>query len=89
MVIRWLGKPYLTNEELWESSSPVTFINENSPPMLFIHSGSDNGVPYEQAISAVELLGKAGVHTELLLISGAPHSFYNYEDENVMKLLLQ
>ena len=85
-VVKWIGKPYATNEELWNSASPITYIDKNSPPMLFIHSSADNVVSYEQSLRAIDKLGEAGIYTELVLIPDAPHPFWNYEEwfESVM-----
>jgi len=80
IVIKWIGKPYKSNEELWESASPLSHIDVDSPPMLFIHSSSDKVVPFEQALLAIEKLGKVGVYSELVLIPNAPHPFWKYEE---------
>ncbi|RIA10204.1 pectinesterase [Flavobacteriaceae bacterium MAR_2010_72] len=79
-LIKWLGKPYVTNEDLWQSASPISYIDKDSPPMLLIHSSSDSLVPYEQSLLAVEKLGKVGVYSELILIPDAPHAFWNFEE---------
>ncbi len=80
VVIKWIGKPYATNEELWKSASPVFYIDKDSPPMLLIHSSSDNVVPIEQSLLVIENLGNAGVYSELVLIPNAPHAFWNFEE---------
>lgn len=79
-IIKWMGKPYAANENLWQSASPITYIDKNSAPMLLIHSTSDNVVPYEQSLLAIEKLGKAGVYSELILIPDAPHAFWNFKE---------
>ena len=80
-ILTWLGKPYKTNEELWASASPISYIDEVSPPMLLIHSSSDDVVPYEQSILAIEKLGRMGVYSELILIPDADHGFWwNFEE---------
>ena len=48
--------------------------------MLLIHSSSDNVVPYEQSLLAIEKLAKVGVYSELILIPDAPHPFWFYEE---------
>ena len=80
VVIKWMGKPYAANENLWQSASPITYIDKNSAPMLLIHCTSDNVVPYEQSLLAIEKLGKVGVYSELILIPDAPHAFWNFEE---------
>jgi len=79
-IIKWLGKPYANNEKLWQSASPITYIDKDSPPMLLIHGTSDIPVPIEQSLLAAEKLGKAGVYTELIFIPGAPHPFWNFKE---------
>ncbi len=79
-VIKWIGKPYAANEDLWQSASPISYIDKDSAPMLLMHSSSDNAVPYEQSLLAVEKLGKVGVYSELILIPDAPHAFWNFEE---------
>lgn len=79
-IIKWLGKPYETNENLWQSASPLSYINKDSPPMLLMHSSSDRTVQYEQSLLAVEKLGEVGVYTELILIPDAPHAFWNFDE---------
>lgn len=79
-VVKWIGKPYATNEELWKSASPLSYIDEDSPPMLLIHSSSDNVVPIEESLLVIENLGKAGVYSELILIPDAPHAFWNLDE---------
>ena len=80
VIIKWMGKPYATNESLWQSASPITYIDKNSPPMLLMHGTSDDTVPIEQSLLAAEKLGKAGVYTELIFVPGAPHPFWNFKE---------
>ena len=79
-VIKWIGKPYADNKDLWQSASPISYIDKDSPPMLLIHSSSDKAVPFEQSLLAIEKLGKVGVYSELILIPDAPHAFWNFEE---------
>lgn len=79
-VIKWIGKPYATNENLWQSASPISYVDKDTPPMLLIHSSSDNVVPYEQSLLAINTLGKVGVYSELVLIPDAPHAFWNFNE---------
>ena len=80
LTIRWMGKPYVGNEALWQSASPISSIDIDSPPMLLMHSSSDNVVAYEQSLLAIEKLGKVGVYAELILVPDAPHPFWFYEE---------
>ena len=80
LTIKWLGKQYVSNEALWQSASPISYFDKDSPPMLLMHSSSDNVVPYVQSLLAVEKLGEVGVYSELILIPDAPHPFWFYEE---------
>ncbi|MCK5442900.1 MAG: alpha/beta hydrolase [Maribacter sp.] len=80
IVIKWVGKPFAANEILWQSASPISYIDKDSAPMLLIHSSSDKAVPYEESLLAIGKLGKAGVYSELILIPDAPHNFWNFEE---------
>jgi len=79
-TIKWIGKPYIANEDFWQSASPASYVDKNSPPMLLMHSSSDTAVPYEQSLIAVEKFGNVGVYSELILIPDAPHAFWNFEE---------
>ncbi len=79
-VEKWLGKKFEEDEELWTAASPVSYIDKNSPPTLFIHGTGDNLVPMKQSLLAMEKLGEAGVYSELIFIPDAPHPFWNFKE---------
>jgi len=79
-INKWIGKPYLTNEDLWQSASPISYIDKDSPPILLIHSSADNLVYFDQSLSAIEKFGELGLYAELVLIPNAPHGFWWYEE---------
>lgn len=80
LITQWLGNTYAENEALWHSASPSSYIDEKSPPMLFIHSSSDPVIPFNQSVLSVNKLGTKGVFSELVLIPNAPHAFWNFEE---------
>ena len=77
-IVAWMGKTMEEAPDAWQLASPNTHISDQSPPILFIHSSADRVVPFQQSLSAIELMGKKGAHAELILLAGAPHPFWNY-----------
>ena len=77
---KWIGESYTLNKDLWNAASPISYIDEDSPPILLIHSSNDNVVSYKQSLLAMEKMGEVGVYSQLVFIPDAPHSFWNYEE---------
>jgi len=70
-----LGQTFVKAPELYRLASPVTYVRSNSPPMLIIHGTADTTVNVKQSELFANVLQKAGAQHELLLISGAQHTF--------------
>jgi len=73
-VKQWLGVKYADNPSLWIEASPLTYINKDTPPILFInsswprfHAGRDE---------AIEIMSKMNIYTEVHTIPGTPHPFW-------------
>jgi len=71
---QWLGASYQEDPERWIEASPLTYIGEATPPMLFInstlprfHAGRD---------SAISIMDKYGIHSEAHTIPNTPHPFW-------------
>jgi acetyl esterase/lipase len=62
--------------DLYKQASPVTHVRKGNPPVLILHGTKDATVPVEQSQRLAEVLKKAGVEYELILVDGAPHSFH-------------
>lgn len=74
---RWLGGRYSEKPDLWKEASPVYYVNDNSPPILFInssqprfHAGRDD---------VIHKLGDYGIYTEVHTLDDAPHSFWLFD----------
>ncbi len=70
----WFGGSYKEQPELWREASPIRYINDKTPPMLFVnsslpryHAGRDE---------AVAVLSKLGIYTEVHTIPETPHPFW-------------
>ena len=63
------------NPTLWRRISPVNYVTSDSPPVLIIQGTSDPLVDYHQSIELNDVLAKAGVPHQLMLIKGIGHQF--------------
>ena len=61
--------------DLWRDTSPVTYIDKNSPPTLIFHGTRDTTVDRDQSKELYAALQKAGVPSELQMIEGAKHAW--------------
>lgn len=70
----WFGYTYEDNPSIWIEASPLTYVNEKTPPMEFInssfvrfHAGRDE---------AIEVLNKYEIYYEVHTLPDSPHSFW-------------
>jgi arylsulfatase A-like enzyme/acetyl esterase/lipase len=59
----------------WRNASPVSHVNESSPPTLILHGSRDTVVDRDQSNELYQVLQDAGVETELRMIDGAKHAW--------------
>jgi acetyl esterase/lipase len=76
-IARFLGASYAEMPELYRKSSPITYVDRESPPFLFLHGTGDTTVPIEQSRAMLKKLHAAGVKAELYEAPGAGHGFFN------------
>ncbi len=60
---------------MWRNPSPVTHVDENSPPTLILHGTNDNVVDRDQSKELYEKLLTVGVDSELQMIKNAKHAW--------------
>lgn len=74
---RWFGGRYAEKPELWREASPVYYINESSPPILFLNSS----IPRFHAgrDGVIEKLDNFGIYSEVQTFDDAPHSFWLFD----------
>lgn len=75
---RWLGHK-ATDKKFIASVSPITYINENSPPIFIVHGDADPTVPYQQSVDLHKKLKAAGVKTEFITVKGGLHGKFDKE----------
>jgi acetyl esterase/lipase len=68
----WIGNPQRM-DSITTFFSPVNRITSSTPPIISVHGKKDSVVPYEQAVTFHELLKKAGIRNELVLIDDGKH----------------
>lgn len=73
----WLGYPRNANPQLWKDASPLTHVDRNAPPFLFInssvarmHAGRDD---------FKKILAQNGIYSETHEYENAPHAFCLFE----------
>lgn len=80
-ITKLLGGTAQEKKELAYKSSPVNYVTKNAPPFLQMHGDLDNIVPIEESITLNNLLKKAGVSSELIVVKGAKHAFFSEKKE--------
>jgi len=72
-----------TQDEAYDSFSPVRNVTRDYPPTLMVHGTEDNDVPYEQSVLMAEQFKKHGVWHRLITIPNAGHGIGDGEPELV------
>ncbi len=73
--VTMLGKTFAEAPELYRAASPVTYVRSNSVPFLIFHGTADPTVNLKQSELFDEVLRRAGVEHQLVVIPEAVHSF--------------
>lgn len=68
-----LGASPRDRPDLAKAASPVTYVTAASPPVLILHGEKDDVVPPSQSQVISDLLKKANVPADLVIIPGAGH----------------
>jgi acetyl esterase/lipase len=76
-VSSFIGSPYPAKPDLWAQASPITHVDADCAPILFLHGTADPTVPYSQSVDMMNKLKSFGVKTELFSAEGAKHGFFN------------
>ena len=70
----WLGYTYKNNPAIWIEASPLTYVNEKTPPIEFINSSFERF--HAGRDEAIEILKKHKIYYEVHTLPEAPHSFW-------------
>ena len=69
----WFGYSKKENPALWEQASPLTHVDENTPPFLFLNSSVDRMHAGRDDFRKV--LARHGIYSEVHTFPDAPHTF--------------
>lgn len=83
-----LGGHVAVKREMAEKVSPITYINEQTPPFLLLHGTDDHVVGIRQSEILYEALEKAGVEADLYELEGADHATPHFVQPQVQELIL-
>jgi acetyl esterase/lipase len=81
----WNSPAYVTNlvgdmskqEEIFQSCSPLTYVNRSVPPVLTFHGDADQVVPLIQATLLHDALNQCGVKNQLHVVKGKQHGDFD------------
>jgi dipeptidyl aminopeptidase/acylaminoacyl peptidase len=73
-IVATYGSPE-DNPSFWRNTSPVTFFDRVSEPILVHHGTADESCPIEWSQTTVAILQSLGKDAELLTYDGEPHAF--------------
>ena len=73
VITSLLGGPVSEKRELAVKASPITHITKEAPPYLILHGSEDRLVPVTQSTRFYDMLKKADVDAEIVVVKGAGH----------------
>lgn len=82
------GKAVQDDPRAAAAANPVTYVDRNDPPMLFIHGGKDILVSPSQTLLVHNALRSAGVPSIRYVIPGANHGGPEWSRKAVMDLVV-
>ncbi|WP_242009170.1 alpha/beta hydrolase fold domain-containing protein [Robertkochia solimangrovi] len=71
---KWLGGYKSENLEIWKAASPLEYVSENTPPILFVNSAQPRFHAGRDAM--INELKNRGIYSEVHTIPDSPHSFW-------------
>ena len=73
----WLGSSFNENPKLWIDASPLTYIDKQAPPMLFINSSIERF--HAGRDKAINTLKGNNIYYEVYTVPNTPHSFWLFD----------
>lgn len=71
---RWFGYTFQLNPEIWVEASPITYVNNQTPPTLFINSSIPRFHAGRDEYTGI--LQQNGIYFEIHTIENTPHPFW-------------
>lgn len=73
----WFGGRYNEKPDLWREASPLFYVNQNTPPILFLISNQERfSLGYKDMINQMEPLN---IPYQVVKIPNSPHSFWLFD----------
>ena len=80
----FLGGPLLKNKDKARLANPITYLDENDPPIMIGHGELDGMVKIAQSEILFEALNNAKVPTKFIRVENADHMYFRYNwDEEI------
>ena len=77
VAAKWLGGTFDEKPKIWEDASPLTHVNKNSNPILFINSQFDR---FHAGIDdMIKILDQYNIYSKIETIENSPHTFWMFE----------
>lgn len=73
----WLGGRYAEKPDVWREASPLFYVDENTPPILFLISSEKRfSLGYKEMIQKME---SKGIPYQVTQLPDTPHSFWLFD----------
>jgi acetyl esterase/lipase len=74
---RWFGGGYDEKPQLWKAASPVYYVTDHSPPILFLNSSQPRFHAGRDEV--IEKLHSYSIYSEVHTFDDAPHCFWLFD----------
>jgi acetyl esterase/lipase len=79
-VIKLFRGTFEEKPEAYRRSSPITYVNASSPPLLLVQGDKDELVPFDQALRMKQRYESVGATIEFIPVHNAGHDFKDAGD---------
>lgn len=85
---KWLGYSIKENPEIWAQVSPINYLTDAAPPIIFINSSNERYHAGRERL--ISFYNKNKIYNEVHTISKTPHPFWLFHPwfEDVSKIVL-
>lgn len=84
----FMGNDYKSIPEKYIQASPTTYLQHNSPDILFMHGDQDTTVPIQQAYRFNQVAKSVNKKITLKIVKGAEHGFWGKDQEYAQQEIL-
>ncbi|WP_020209326.1 alpha/beta hydrolase [Gilvimarinus chinensis] len=76
-AVLWLGGHYAEQKQTWHEASPIYYVNEHTPPILFLASGRTRF--YVGRDEMIRRLSQHQIPFKVVTFENTPHSFWLFD----------